>query len=97
MKKFKTVKCGVHFYLDHNITVEIIKKRKRHFVEDTATLPENMIDALCCDYLDGLSNYDIWDYFESAIISTYCDDSKTVVIHKNDAEFLLDQFHFVKL
>ena len=80
MKKFKTVKCGVHFYLDRDLTVEIIKKRKRHFVEDTATLPENMIDALCCDYLDGLSNYDIWDYFESAIIYTRSEDGRTEVV-----------------
>ena len=42
-----------------------------------------MVNDLCCGYLDGLGNYDIWDYFESAIMFTRCDESQTVVIEED--------------
>ena len=72
MKRFKTVKAGVTFFLDYDRTVEIIKKR-RHSIE-------NLTDRYCCLYLDDLDAMDIWDYFESAIISTAEPPSTTEVV-----------------
>jgi len=72
MKRFRTVKAGVTFFLDYDRTVEIIKKR-RHSIE-------NLTDRYCCLYLDGLDAMDIWDYFESAIISTAEPPSTTEVV-----------------
>lgn len=79
MKKFKTVKDGVCFIMDYELTVELIKERKPQLLEDTEDLPEVLVDALCCDYLDSLDACDIWDDFDSAII-THSDWSQTVVI-----------------
>lgn len=62
MKRFRTVKVGITFFLDYDRTIEIIKKR-RHSTEE-------LTDRYCCIYLDGLGIDDIWDYFESAIIYT---------------------------
>ena len=71
MKKFKTVKNGVCFIMDYELTVEIIRKRRRS--------TEPLTDKYCCMYLDGLYACDIWDDFDSAII-THNDWSPTVVI-----------------
>ena len=46
MKKFRTVKVGITFFLDYDRTVEIIKKRRRS--------TEELTDRYCCIYLDGL-------------------------------------------
>lgn len=62
MKKFKTVKVGITFFLDYDLTVKIIRKRRRS--------TEQLTDRYCCMYLDGLGIDDIWDYFESAIMYT---------------------------
>lgn len=83
MKKFRTVKCGTHFYMDYDQTIEIIKQRKPQLLEGSENLPEHMVDALCCGYLDGLDNYDIWDYFESAVMYTHCDWGHTEVIEED--------------
>lgn len=71
MKKFKTVKNGVCFIMDYELTVEIIRKRRRS--------TEPLTDKYCCMYLDSLDACDIWDDFDSAII-THNDWSPTVVI-----------------
>ena len=62
MKKFKTVKVGITFFLDYDLTVKTIQKRRRS--------TEQLTDKYCCMYLDGLGIDDIWDYFESAIMYT---------------------------
>ena len=71
MKKFKTVKDGVCFILDYELTVEIIQKRRRSI--------EPLTDKYCCMYLDSLDACDLWDDFDSAVI-THNDWSPTVVI-----------------
>ena len=71
MKKFKTVKDGVCFIMDYELTVETIQKRRRS--------TEPLTDKYCCMYLDSLDACDIWDDFDSAII-THNDWSPTVVI-----------------
>ena len=82
MKRFRTVKCGTHFYMDYDQTIEIIKQRKPQLLDGMEDIPE-AVDALCCDYIDGLENVDLWDYFESAIMFTRCDESQTVVIEED--------------
>lgn len=62
MKKFRTVKTGITFFLDYDRTVEIIKKRRPGI--------ESLTDRYCCLYLDGLDAMDIWDYFASAVMYT---------------------------
>lgn len=83
MKRFKTVKAGVTFFLDYDCTVEIIKKRRPHLLDEVDPLPmmlTTVLDNLCCEYLDGLEAMDIWDYFESAIICTAEPPSSTEVV-----------------
>ena len=60
MKKFRTIKSGITFFLDYNRTVEIITKRRGAIYTD----------SWYCEYLDGLDVADIWDYFDSAIMYT---------------------------
>lgn len=62
MKKFRTVKDGVTFFLDYDRTVEIIKERRPGV--------EALTDRYCCLYLDRLDAVDIWDFFGSAIMYT---------------------------
>ena len=83
MKRFKTTKCGTHFYLDYDQTIEIIKQRKPQLLEGMEDLTETIVNALCCDYIDGLNNCDIWDYFASAIMYTHCDYGHTEVIEED--------------
>ena len=72
MKKFRTIKTGVTFFLDYDLTVQIITER-RHSTEP-------LTDRYCCLYLDRLDACDIWDYFESAIMYTVELPSVTEVI-----------------
>lgn len=72
MKKFRTVKTGITFFLDYDRTVEIIKNRRSG--------KEELTDRYCCLYLDGLEAIDIWDYFESAIMYTAEPPSTTEVV-----------------
>jgi hypothetical protein len=72
MKKFRTIKTGITFFLDYDLTVETIRKRRRS--------TEPLTDKYCCMYLDGLDACDIWDYFESAIMYTVDLPSATEIV-----------------
>ena len=83
MKKFRTIKSGITFFLDFDTTVEIIRARRPGIllgVDDDLT---EVIGAMCCEYLDGLDAMDIWDYFESAILFTTEPPSSTTVVEED--------------
>ena len=65
MKKFKTIKTGITFFLDYDEMIELLESRnKRAFSDEEA-----------CIHIDSLDACDIWDFYDSAIMFT---DYKTM-------------------
>ena len=70
MKKFKTIKSGITFFLDYDEMMELLEARKKRAFSDEEA----------CIYIDGLDACDIWDFYDSAIMFTDSMNLPTTVI-----------------
>ena len=70
MKKFKTIKSGITFFLDYDEMMRLLVERNiRGFTDEEA-----------CIHIDGLEACDLWDFYESAIMFTDSTNLPTTVI-----------------
>ena len=70
MKKFKTIKSGVTFFLDYDEMMRLLVERNRR----------DFTDEEACIHIDSLDACDIWDFYDSAIMFTDYKSSPTEII-----------------